>query len=163
VLRPEGFALLPAGGVSPQALAAVMQTVAGARFPPPAQSGGVLGGGPEPATLARARLVSAGAASGGVRLVRAAAAMAPPGPAVAGPFPAGAGAVWDARFRLLRHATLPAGAMLGAVAADASRLRRASDLPAAVLRTLPAIRHGTTLLAVPHLDYPDRKACEGIS
>jgi hypothetical protein len=32
-----------------------------------------------------------------------------------------------------------------------------------VLRTLPAIRHGTKLLAVPHLGYPERKACEGIS
>jgi hypothetical protein len=29
-----------------------------------------------------------------------------------------------------------------------------------VLRTLPAVRQGDTLLAVPHLRYPDRDACE---
>jgi tRNA(Ile)-lysidine synthase len=156
VLRPEGFALLPSSGLTPRALAAVIQVIAGARFPPPTRSVFSLAHAPKPATLAGTRLLAAGRLGDGWLLTREPAAMALPVPAVAG-------AVWDARFRLVRHGTLPAGAMLGAVGADASRLRHASVLPSAVLRTLPAIRQGTKLLAVPHLDYPERKVCEGIS
>jgi tRNA(Ile)-lysidine synthase len=156
VLRPEGFALLPSAGLTPQALAAVIQVIAGAPFPPPTRSVAALADPLKPATLAGTRLLSAGRLGEGWLLTREPAAMAPPIPAVVG-------ALWDARFRLLRQGTLPNGATLGAVADDASRLRHASVLPAAVLRTLPAIRHGTKLLAVPHLDYPERKICEGIS
>ncbi len=156
VLRPEGFALLPSAGLTPQALAAVMQAIAAAPFPPPTRSVASLANAPKPATLAGTRLLRAGRLGEGWLLTREPAAMAPPIPAVAG-------AVWDARFRLLHHEALPADATLGAVGSDTSLLRHASALPAAVLRTLPAIRHGTKLLAVPHLDYPERKACEGIS
>ena len=156
VLRPEGFALLPSSGLTPRALAAVIQVIAGAPFPPPTRSVASLAEALQPATLAGTRLLSAGRLGEGWLLTREPAAMAPPIPAVAG-------AVWDARFRLVRHGSLPANATLGAVGDDASRLRHASVLPAAVLRTLPAIRHGTKLLAVPHLDYPERKTCEGIS
>ena len=156
VLRPEGFALLPSTGLTPQALAAVIQVIAGAQFPPPTRSVAPLADALKPATLAGTRLLSAGRLGEGWLLTREPAAIAPPIPAVPG-------AVWDARFRLVRHGPLPASAMLGAVGDDASRLRHASVLPAAVLRTLPAIRHGSNLLAVPHLDYPERKACEGIS
>jgi hypothetical protein len=42
--------------------------------------------------------------------------------------------------------------------ADAARLRRRSPLPAAVLRTLPALRLGDTLVTVPHLGYRDVSA-----
>jgi tRNA(Ile)-lysidine synthase len=156
VLRPEGFALLPSAGLTPQALAAVIQVIAGAPFPPPTRSVAALADPLKPATLAGTRLLSAGRLGEGWLLTREPAAMAPPIPAVVG-------ALWDARFRLLRQGTLPNGATLGAVGDDASRLRHASVLPAAVLRTLPAIRHGTKLLAAPHLDYPERKICEGIS
>jgi tRNA(Ile)-lysidine synthase len=100
-------------------------------------------------------MLAAGRLGDGWLLTREPAAMAPP-------IAASAGAVWDGRFRLLSCGAFPADATLGAVDADASVLRRASTLPAAVLRTLPAIRHGTRLLAVPHVGYPDRKACEGI-
>jgi tRNA(Ile)-lysidine synthase len=156
VLRPEGFALLSSGGLTPQALAAVVQVIAGARFPPPTRSVAALAGGLKPATLAGTRLLSAGRLGEGWLLTREPAAMAPPIPAVAG-------AVWDGRFRLVSLNALPVGATLGAVAADAPALRRNSRLPAAVLRTLPAIRDGGKLLAVPHLGYPERKVCEGIS
>jgi len=134
----------------------VIQAIAGAPFPPPTRSVACLADVLKPATLAGTRLLPAGRLGEGWLLTREPAAMAPPMPAVAG-------AVWDARFRLLRHGTLPTGATLGAVGDDASRLRHASVLPAAVLRTLPAIRYGAKLLAVPHLDYPERKTCEGIS
>ena len=156
VLRPEGFALLPSSGLTPQALAAVIQVIAGAPFPPPTRSVASLADALKPATLAGTRLLAAGRLGEGWLLTREPAAMAAPVPAVVG-------AVWDARFRLMSAGSLPPGAMLGAVGADASLLRRASVLPAAVLRTLPAIRHGKKLLAVPHLDYPERKICEGIS
>ena len=61
--------------------------------------------------------------------------------------------------RLARGATPPRGTTLGALDAEASRFRRRSKLPAAVLRTLPALRSGATLLAVPHLRYPDAETC----
>ena len=77
---------------------------------------------------------------------------------MAPPVPARPGAVWDGRFRLMDTATAPAGAMLGALGADASRLRRRT-LPAAVLRTLPCVRVDTALFAVPHLGYPDPVSC----
>ena len=43
--------------------------------------------------------------------------------------------------------------MGGLGAAGAAALRRRSVLPAAVLRTLPALYRDGTLLAVPHLGY----------
>ena len=86
----------------------------------------------------------AGRLGPGWLLVREEAAMAAPVPAIKG-------AVWDGRFRLLND--LPAGTMIGALGADASRFRRQSTLPAAVLRTLPALRRGNSLAAVPHLLY----------
>jgi tRNA(Ile)-lysidine synthase len=78
-------------------------------------------------------------------LVREAAAMAPP-------VAARAGVRWDGRFRLL--AAPPEGAMLGALGEDAAALRGTSPLPAAVLRTLPALRLHGKLFAVPNLRYP---------
>jgi tRNA(Ile)-lysidine synthase len=82
--------------------------------------------------------------------------MAPPVAAVPG-------AVWDGRFRLTDGARMPAGATLGPLGADAARERKASELPAAVLRTLPAIRFEAMLLAVPHLLYPDAHSCDRVS
>src|SRR6185437_15547862 len=114
-----GFALLPASGLTPQALAVVIQVIAGAPFPPPTRNVASLANKLKPATLAGTRLLAAGRFGEGWLLTREPAAMAPPIPAVAG-------AVWDARFRLLRHGALPAGATLGAMGADASRLRHTS-------------------------------------
>jgi len=80
---------------------------------------------------------------------------------MAPPIPVHPGAIWDGRFRVGDAARRDPSATLGALGADAARLRKVSALPAAVLQTLPAIRRGTTLLAVPHLAYPDREGCEG--
>ena len=41
-------------------------------------------------------------------------------------------------------------------------LRRFSALPSVVLRTLPAIRRGNDLFAVPHLAYPSPTACAAV-
>ncbi len=153
-IRPEGFALLEAS-VSACALMGLMQAVSGADYPPPTRSVARLAASMEPATLAGVRLMRAGRLGSGWLLVREASAAGAAVPAVPG-------AVWDRRFRLVAAAGLPAGTMLGPLGDEAARLRHVSALPAAVLRTLPALRTGNQLLAVPHLHYPDRKTCEGI-
>jgi tRNA(Ile)-lysidine synthase len=158
-LRPEGYCLLREGapgsdpGIDPRALAALLQAIGGAPFAPPTASLAALAAAPRRATLAGVRLLPAGRLGPGLLLVREAAATAPPVAAVPG-------AVWDGRFRLMAEARPPPGATLDALGADAARLRKASDLPAAVLWTLPAIRSGGALFAVPHLLYPDPQACD---
>lgn len=52
--------------------------------------------------------------------------------------------------------------MLGALGDDAARLRRWSPLPAALLRTLPTLRWGGAIVAVPHLGYPDAASCRAV-
>jgi tRNA(Ile)-lysidine synthase len=154
VLRPEGFAMLSGRPLAPSAFAALLQALAGAPFPPATRSLVALAAAPRPATLAGVRLLPAGRLGPGLLAVRELAAMAPPVPALAG-------AVWDRRFRLGAPALVPPNATLGALGDDAARLRRFSQLPSAVLRTLPAVRLGAALLVVPHLFYPDRERCEG--
>ena len=140
--------------LAPPAFAALLQALAGAPYPPAdAIAVAALAAAPRPATLAGVRLLPAGRLGPGLLAVREPAAMAPP-------VPARSGAVWDGRFRLGDAALAPPDATLGALGDDAARLRRLSPLPSAVLRTLPAVRLGAALLAVPHLFYPDRKGCE---
>jgi tRNA(Ile)-lysidine synthase len=150
-LRPEGFAVLSGQPIAPPVLAALVQTIAGAPYPPATRAVSALAAAPRPATLAGVRLVPAGRLGTGLLAVREPAAMAPP-------IPAQPGAVWDGRFRLGAEARVPPGATLGPLGDDAVRFRRFSPLPSAVLRTLPAVRCGSVLLAVPHLLYPD---CNG--
>jgi tRNA(Ile)-lysidine synthase len=151
-LRWEGFALLPAAPMHAEDLAAVLQAVAGAPFAPPTAAVAALAAAPKPATLWGVRLLAAGQLGPGLLAVREAAAMAPPVPAVPG-------AVWDGRFRVGRRAEPPEAATIGALGKDATRLRRFSPLPSAVLQTLPAVRVGLLLHAVPHLLYPDTTTC----
>jgi tRNA(Ile)-lysidine synthase len=151
-LRPEGFAVLAGRPMAPAALGALIQAVGGAPYPPAPDAVASLAARPAPATLAGVRLLPAGRLGPGLLVVREAAAMAPPAPAVPG-------AVWDSRYRLSRDAAPPAGSALGALGLDAGLFRKRSPLPAVVLRTLPALRLGETLLAVPHLQYPDAETC----
>jgi len=167
--RNEGFALLPptpcapsqrhgrpcAGILPPEALAALIQAIAGHEFPPNPAAVAALAAAPRPATLAGVHLLAAGRLGQGLLVVREKAAMQAEVPAVPG-------AVWDRRFRLARQATPLPGSTLGPLGADASRLRRWSDLPAAVLCTIPALRRGSTLVAVPHLGYPTPEACAAV-
>ena len=160
-LRCEGFALLsPASPhhvppVPPDALAGLIQTIAGADFPPNSAAIAALAAAPRPATLAGVRLLAAGRLGPGLLIVREKAAMQAEVPAVPG-------AVWDRRFRLVRRAAPPFGSTLGPLGADASRFRRWSDLPAAVLCTIPALRCGGIVVAVPHLGYPTPEACAAV-
>lgn len=79
------------------------------------------------------------------------------------------GAVWDGRFRLSPTVSPPPGLTLGALGADLSELRRARprllppDWPAAVLRTLPALREASHLVAVPALGYPNSTISAGFN
>jgi tRNA(Ile)-lysidine synthase len=158
-IHSEGFALLSPGSIDPAALAALIQAIAGAAFPPPRTAVAALAAAPHPATLAGVRLLPAGRLGDGLLLVREAAAMGPP-------VAAQPGAVWDGRFRLeesaiqesavQESAVQPGHATIGALGGDAARLRHWSPLPSAILQTLPALRHGNSLVAVPHLLYPDR-------
>lgn len=94
--------------------------------------------------MAGVRLLPAGRLGPGLLLVREAVAIAPP-------CPARALTVWDGRFQVQRDIE---GAEIGAWGTEAPRDR--GGLPAAVLRTLPALRRdgrvvsaGVTLLAGP--------------
>ena len=158
-LRPEGFAVLRQGPVPAAALAALIQAVSGAPFPPRSASVAALARDPRPATLAGVRLLAAGRLGAGLLLVREEAAIAPPVPAETARWH---GAPWDRRFRLARGAAPPAGLSLGALGDAAAGLRQRSGLPSAVLRTLPALRREETLFAVPHLGYPDAQRCASV-
>jgi len=154
-IYPEGFALLTSPGCLPAtALAALIQAVSGSRFPPPSQPVTALAAAPRPATLGGVRLLAARRLCAGLLLVREERAIGPP-------VPAGRGVVWDGRFRLTTGKT-PDGATIAALGPDAARFRRISSLPSAVLRTLPALRRGNLLVAVPHLDYCPSHDCEGL-
>lgn len=169
-LHPEGWAVLPPGLVSPLALAALLRMIAGRAYPVASEQVAALAASPRAATLAGTRLLPAGRAGtpGAWLLVREAAAMAPPVPALPG-------ATWDGRFRLSPRACPKPGWHLGALGLAASGLRRLRpDWPAAVLQALPALWEGPHLMAVPALwegprlvavpalGYPDAAACAGL-
>jgi tRNA(Ile)-lysidine synthase len=152
-IRPEGFAVIDPvalghDGVAAAALAQLARLVGG--------------GGLAPAAPRAAALLAAGHGTLGGAWLRPATGgrwlLARDPGAVAPPVPAGAGARWDRRFRLLGAG--PSGWMLGALGDGAAALRGRSGLPSAVLRALPTIRdtHGA-LAAVPMLDYPSPEAC----
>ena len=110
VLRPEGFALLDPAPLPPEALGALIRTIAGTTHPPRGRALAALAAAPRPATLGGVRLLPAGRlAPGRLLLVREAAQLAPP-------VPAEPGAVWDGRFRLaaMPPGPLRAGTTLGA-------------------------------------------------
>ena len=151
-IRPEGFAVLANRAIPPAALGALIQAIGGAPYAPAPDAVAALAARPAPATLAGVRLLAAGRLGPGLLVVREPAAMAAPTPAIPG-------AVWDQRYRLARDVAPPAGSTLGALGPDARLFRERSPLPAVVLRTLPALRVGETLLAVPHLQYPDAGTC----
>ena len=146
---PEGHALLSPGPVTPAALAALIRTVGGSPYPARGAALARLAGGVPAGTLGGVRFQPAGrlGAPGrpSVLVVREVAAMQRP-------VAARHGALWDRRFLLGVEGDLPHDAELGALGGDAAGVRRLSALPAAVLRTLPALR-AQGGLAVPHLGY----------
>ena len=138
-LRPEGFAVLTAGAIRQDSLAALLRSVSGRRLPVCVPA--ALASSPRAATLAGVRLLPAGRMGTGWLVVREAAAMG-------APMPATPGAVWDGRFRVL---ATPPDTAIGALGPDAARLRRHTALPRAVLDTLAAVRREGALVDVPQL------------
>jgi tRNA(Ile)-lysidine synthase len=151
-IYPEGFAYLSSDLPSPEALAALIHALGGGDYPPDRGAVARLHADHGPCVLGGMRVLRAGRLGPGWLLVREAAAVQPP--IVAAP-----GTLWDHRFRLARNASLPAGATIGALGADAAGLRRATTLPSAVLSVLPALRVNAALVAVPHIGYPDAGTC----
>ncbi|PPQ26805.1 tRNA lysidine(34) synthetase TilS [Rhodopila globiformis] len=149
-IHPEGFALLSPGRISEAALSNLVQTIGGAAYPPSPAQIAPLAAEPKPATLGGVRILPAGRLGPGWLVVREEAAIAPP-------IDATPGAVWDNRFRLIVTKGSLAGATIGKLGADAARFRARSNLPSIVLRTLPAIRLGKIVAAVPHLGYGIRE------
>jgi tRNA(Ile)-lysidine synthase len=145
MIRPEGFALLSPGRIGPAALSSLVRTIGGMAYPPNPARINDLAAEPGPATVAGVRIMPAGRFGNGLLIVREEAA-------VMEPVQASPDVIWDNRFRIVGRA-VPAGAMIGKLGADAAGFRGASDLPSVVLRTLPAVRFGKSLAAVPHLGY----------
>jgi len=148
-IRPEGFALLSPGPISAAALASLVQTIGGAAYPPTPIRIAAIAAGPGPATIAGVRIMPAGRFGAGWLIVREEAAIAAPAAAAAND-------LWDNRFRVRAPDGCPAGAIIGKLGDDSARFRDVSDLPSAVLRTLPAIRFDKFVAAVPHLGYAGR-------
>jgi tRNA(Ile)-lysidine synthase len=145
-IRPEGFALLSPGRISEAGLSSLVQTISGGAYPPSPAQISPLAAEPAPATLAGVRILPAGRLGPGWLIVREEAS-------IAQPIDAAPDAVWDDRFRLVITRGSLAGATISKLGADAARFRACSDLPSVVLRTLPAIRLGKVVAAVPHLRY----------
>ncbi len=143
-IYPEGYALLSPGPLSAAALGALIRCLTGAPYKPGAASLAALAAAPRPAVLAGLRLLPAGRLGEGWLLVREEAAMA-------GEIPARPGAIWDRRFLVSMVDGEPG--MIGALGTEAAGLRKHSALPAAVLRTLPALRVNGALVAVPQIGY----------
>jgi tRNA(Ile)-lysidine synthase len=151
VLMPQGFAVVARPeALSDEAAARLVRTVGGLAYAPPARRAGQLlrhGHG----TLAGVAVSHAGRLGEGVVLAREPAAVAPPGPAIAG-------ACWDGRWRLpaVLPAGLPAsGLSIGALGAAAAPGR--DRLPARLAAVLPAFRDAAgRLVAVPGLGHGDR-------
>jgi tRNA(Ile)-lysidine synthase len=150
MIRPEGFAVLSPGSLPPAALSVLIRTIGGGAYPVSSAAVARLAGAPRPTVLGGVRLLDAGRLGPGLLLVREASQMKDA-------MRASEGAVWDRRFRMLVGE--PADTTIGALGTDAASLRAFSDLPAAVLVTLPALRVHGLLAAVPHIGYPDAKFC----
>ncbi|MDR3533186.1 MAG: tRNA lysidine(34) synthetase TilS [Rhodopila sp.] len=145
-IRPEGFAVLSPGRIGAAALSNLVRTIGGAAYPPSPAQINDLAARPRPATLAGVRILPAGRFADGLLVVREEAAIAEPAEAADN-------VIWDSRFRLIAHQGFPEGGTIGKLGSDAARFRGCSDLPSAVLRTLPAVRFGKILAEVPHLGY----------
>jgi tRNA(Ile)-lysidine synthase len=144
-LWQEGFAHLSPGPIEPEALAALLRTIAGAKHAPAPDRVAALARAPAPATLGGVRIMAAGRYGPGWLLTREPRA-------IQGPVPARRNALWDGRFRL---ASVPDDTSqpieITALGEDFHPFRDRRGPPAAVLRGLPAIRAGGRLLAVPHI------------
>jgi tRNA(Ile)-lysidine synthase len=156
IIRPEGFALLSPGRIGSTALSALVQTIGGMSYPANPDQVGGLAAQPKSASIAGVRIMPAGRFGDGWLIAREEAAILAPVEAVPN-------AIWDRRFRLVARRPFPSGTTIGKLGDDAPRFRSSSDLPSALLRTLPALRFGKVLAAVPHLGYVSHEDDERVT
>jgi tRNA(Ile)-lysidine synthase len=157
-IHPGGFGWLDPGPLAAapeelalRALAAVIATVGGADYPP--RLDGTLGLWRELAlglgtarTLGGARLEPR---RGGILVCREAVALAPPVPA-----PPGAVVAWDGRFVLSLPPEAPPGLTLGALGRERGPWSAGLPaIPSPARESLPALRDGRGVAAVPQLGY----------
>lgn len=148
--RPAGFALI-SGAISDAALSAVIWAVSGQIYPPPRS---VLSAGLTTRSVHGVLIRPAGRLGPlSVLVAREPGAVAPWAPAVPG-------LRWDGRFQL---GDVPEGLTIGALGDDSARIGRRSLLPSIVRRSLPALRRGSEIVAVPHLGFPDAASCRSVS
>jgi tRNA(Ile)-lysidine synthase len=156
-IGPEGYALLTPGAIEPEALAALLRTIAGASYASPIDRVASLARALQPATLGGVRIVPAGRLGAGWLLVREPRA-------ISGPVPGRLNVVWDGRFRLAGIPPAPDGCpdgltangiTIGALGADSRRFRKRDGPPALVLHGLPALRSVETLVGVPQIGVGD--------
>ena len=146
-VHPEGYAVLSPGPIEPAALSALLRSITGASYPARTAEVERLARDPRPATVAGVQLLPAGRLGDGLLVVREAAAMPRS-------VEAGAGVQWDRRFTLESGYAVTPGAMLGAIGEDAAALREVSNLPSAVLRTMPALRCNGRVVGLPLAHHP---------
>lgn len=147
-VRPEGFALLSHGRIGRAALSSLIRTIGAMAYPPNPDQISDLAAHPRPATVAGVRIMPAGRFSDGDALL-----MVREESAIMKPIEVSSDTIWDGRFRLISNGSFPEGASIGKLGDEASGFRLSSDLPSAILRTLPALRFGKVLAAVPHLGH----------
>jgi len=151
-IGPEGYAVVTPGAIDPEALAALIRTIAGAPHAPPIDRAAVMARDLGKATLGGVMILPAGRRGPGWLLVRERRAMQ-------GPVAACLNAVWDGRFRLT--GALPDGFAPGlvvrALSSEAARFRTRGGLPASVLHGLPALWLGEKLIAIPHIGFGDSR------
>jgi tRNA(Ile)-lysidine synthase len=148
VIRSEGFAVLSPGRIGATALGNLIRTIGGHPYTASLGQISALAAQPGPATVAGVRILPAGRFGDGWLIVREEAA-------IMAPVAARRDTMWDDRFRL-RLDVEPAGtATIGKLGEDAAGFRGLSDLPSAILRTLPALRFSSVLAAVPHLGFTE--------
>jgi tRNA(Ile)-lysidine synthase len=146
-IQPAGFAVLSPGPISAGALSRLVRTIGGAAYPPSPAQLAELAMCPKAATIGGVRLIQTG---DGMLIVREEAAIAEPMEM------SSADVLWDNRFWVSTERRLTGGATVGKLGDDAACVRRGSDLPSVVLRTLPTIRVGDRLAAIPHISYVDK-------
>ncbi len=141
---PEGYAILSPGPIAPDCLGALIRMLGGRLYAPDSARLARLAAAPGPATLGGVRLMEAGRLGAGLLLLREESA-------IGADVMATSGVVWDRRFVVSADDALPPGLRVSAVGAASGSLRGFTDLPAAVVRTLPALWSGGSIAAVPHL------------
>ena len=141
---PEGYAILSPGPIAPDCLGALIRMLGGRLYAAHSAMLARVAAAPGPATLGGVRLMKAGRLGAGLLLVREESAIGPD-------IEATSGAVWDSRFVVCADEAPPVGLRVSAVGAASGSLRGFTELPAAVVRTLPALWSGGSIAAVPHL------------